>query len=542
MTITTAKLSAASIGAGRGTLRLAPMAAALLLASVPAHADWRVTPTMTLSEIWTDNVNLTDDSLAHSELITQVSPGFEVTQRSRRLTVNAAAQLHAFHYLHDSDERGLDGSPGADEDGAFRSPATIQRSYRGNLRGELARDLFFIDASASRGQQNISAFGPRINNDAYSRNNRTDIETWSISPYLVHRFGNTASGQLRYTRDSVGGGENVGFRRTGGDTLQAMLASGPSFRTIGWGINYNKQELKGDRYGDSSSETLAANLSYMVSGRLALLANGGYDRYEFEGLGGGDQGANWSLGFRWTPSARTSLQATAGRHFYGNTGSLLATHRTRRTSWNLTYADTITTSRQQFLLPSTIDTAGLLDRMFATAYPDPIERARVVQAYLQQTGLPPSLSESVNYLSNRFMRQKMLRASMVYRKGRSSASLSAHVSDRNAISDQQSDSPLLGSQQGRFSDNVRQHGLTGYYTYRLNSQSNLVAGYDLDESESRNTDYRNYQRTMRVGLTRRFGDARASVDVRRRSGDLGNRTSAGTYTENSVSASLMMMF
>ncbi|WP_236422675.1 hypothetical protein, partial [Escherichia coli] len=93
-------------------------------------------------------------------------------------------------------------------------------------------------------------------------------------------------------------------------------------------------------------------------------------------------------------------------------------------------------------------------------------------------------------------RQKRLQASMVYRKGRSSAVLSAHASDRSAISDQQSDSPLLGSQQGRYSDNVRQRGFEANYTYRLNSRSNLTARYDIDESESRDRGYKSTQRVF----------------------------------------------
>lgn len=522
-------------------LLLAPIAAAaLLLVSTSAQADWRVTPILTVREIWTDNVNLTDDALKHSDLITQVSPGLRFSNRTRRLTVDATAQLDAFHYLHDSNERGRSG--GENIGNNFSPPASVQRSYRGNLRGEVARDLFFVDASASRGQQNISAFGPRAGNDTYTRNNRTDIESWSISPFLVKRFGSFASGQLRYTRDSVGGGDNIGFQRTGGDSVLASLSSGPAFTTVAWGVNYNKQDLQGGRYGDSARENLAANLRYILTPRLSLLANGGYDRYQYEGLGGGDEGANWSVGFLWTPSARTSVRAMAGRHFYGNTGNLNATHRSRHTSWSVTYDDSITTSRQQFLLPSTYDTAGLLDRMFATAYPDPVERARIVQAYIQSNGLPPSLSESINYLSNRFMRQKILRASTVYRKGRSTAVLSASISERNAISNQQSDSPLLGSQQGSFNDNVRQHGAEASYTYRLNTRARLTAGYSLDESESTTSSYRNYQRVLRVGLSRDFANSVGSIDVRRRSGDLGNRISAGTFTENVVSASLSMKF
>ena len=531
--------------AGRAVPRLTPLAAAaMLLVAFPAHAELTITPTLLVSEIWTDNVNLTDDASAYSDLITQVSPGITVLNRSRRLTVDATAQVHAFAFLHGDDQRNL-ADPAVI--GQTIDTANTQRSYRGSLRGELARDLFFIDASASRGQQSISAFGPRASNDMYSNRNRTEIDTWSISPYLMHRFGNAAQGTLRYTRDSVGGGDALGYRGTGGDSFLASLASGTGFRTVGWGVNYTRQELGGAEYGDSSNESLSTNLRYIVSQRLSLLANAGYDRYQYEGLGGGDQGANWSLGFAWSPSLRTNLQMTLGRHFYGTTGTLAAVHRSRSTSWNISYDDVVTTSRQQFLLPSTIDTAGLLDSMFATAYPDPAERQRVVAAYIQANGLPPSLTDSVNYLSNRFIRQKSLRASVAYRRGYSNAVVSLYATRSNALSNQESDSPLLGSQQGSLNDNVQQQGFDASYTYRLSSRSNVTAGYDVSKNESTSREYEDYQRTLRVGVTRTFGDLRAALDLRRRTGNLGRwnadgASAGGTFTEHALVASVSMKF
>lgn len=531
--------------AGTARPRLAPLAAAaMLLAACPAQAQWTVTPTLLVSEIWTDNVNLTEDATAYSDLITQVSPGITVVNRSRRLTVDATAQVHGFAYLHDSDKREL-ADPGVV--GQNLDTSNYQRSYRGSLKGELARDLFYVEASAARGQQNISAFGPRAGNDLYSNRNRTEIDTWTISPYLTHRFGSVASGILRYTRDSVDGGDVLGYRGTGGNTILASLTSGAAFRTVGWGANYVKQELGGGQFGDSTNETVSANLSYVISHRLSLLADAGYDRYEYDGLGDGDQGANWSVGFAWSPSLRSSVRATIGRHFYGSTGSLLAIHRSRHTSWNISYNDDVTTSRQQFLLPSTVDTAGLLDGMFATAYPDPVERARIVAAYIQANNLPPALADSVNYLSNRFIRQKSLRASMTYAKGRSNAVVSVYGTDNNALSNQQTDSELLGSASGNINDNVRQHGMNASYTYTLNSRSKLTAGYDFYNSKSKTGGFEDNQRTLRIGMTRRFGDLLAAVDVRRRTGDIGRFSSDSdsgnnTYTERALVASLSMQF
>ena len=119
----------------------------MLLAACPAHAEWRVTPILLISEIWTDNVNLTEDQFAHSDLITQVSPGITVANRSRRLTVDATAQLHGFAYLHDSDKRNLS-EPGMI--GAADNTSNTQRTYSGNLKGEVLSDLFFVEATASR--------------------------------------------------------------------------------------------------------------------------------------------------------------------------------------------------------------------------------------------------------------------------------------------------------------------------------------------------------------------------------------------------------
>ncbi|MBQ5964539.1 TIGR03016 family PEP-CTERM system-associated outer membrane protein [Massilia sp. ZL223] len=523
MTITTAKRLP----------RLAPLAAAMLLA-LPAQAGWRVVPTLTTSVTYTDNINLQADERKRSELVAQLAPGVTVIGTSPRLNVSASAEWHQFAFLHDVGNRTTDN----------------QRQYSGALRGILSEDLLYIDASTSRGQRSTSAFGPQLSTDLYSLGNRTEIETWSVSPYLVHRFGNTASAQLRYTRDAVdsaGGsvlGDAVrnGFYKSDSDAVSASLASGSNFDTVGWGLNYYRQDLDSARYGESTTESLRGNLSYRISPRLALTATAGYDRYDFGGLGSDnkDEGRNWSAGFAWKPGARTSLEASLGRHYYGQTGSLLASHRSRQTVWSVSYSDAVTTSRQQFLLPTAIDTAALLDRLFSASFPDPVERQRVVAAYMQATGLPPSLADSVNFLSNRYMRQKSLQATSAYRLGRSSAVLSLYANERIALTDAQSDSDLLGSQLSNLNTNVRQRGLDATFTRQLNSRSSVIGGWNVQRSQSLTTGLVNHQRTLRVGLTRRYGERMlGTVEMRRRSGDVGVGNS-GTYSENAISASLSM--
>src|SRR5690606_14041701 len=159
-----------------------------------------------------------------------------------------------------------------------------------------------------------------------------------------------------------------------GDSISASLASGEAFGQLGWGLMHYRQELDDSYSGESSSEVTTANLRYALTPRMALTGTVGYDSYRFVGPGDNSAGRNWSLGFEWTPSLRTSMSAALGRHFYGQTGNFALLHRSRRTVWNIAYTDGVTTTREQFLLPSTIDTSELLDRLFASAISDPLVR------------------------------------------------------------------------------------------------------------------------------------------------------------------------
>ena len=72
-------------------------------------------------------------------------------------------------------------------------------------KADLINQFLYLDATASSSRQAISAFGP-VHSAAYSSANNTQVSTWSISPYLRHRFGSSADLTVRYTRDSVSQG------------------------------------------------------------------------------------------------------------------------------------------------------------------------------------------------------------------------------------------------------------------------------------------------------------------------------------------------
>ncbi|MCS0595608.1 TIGR03016 family PEP-CTERM system-associated outer membrane protein [Massilia agri] len=515
----------------RRALRLAPLAAALasLLAAPSCWADWRFTPSLNIVETYTDNVDLRSGSEKHSDLISEVAPGLSLMHDSRRLKVSAQGSLRQFFYLKEASARN-------------RNERFVQ--YDADLSGILAEDLLYVDASASAGRQSTSAFGPRAEERPYSNLNGTEFRTWRISPYLMQKFGRSARATLRYTRDSVESDQRNRFGDSLADTVTASLDSLPGAGKLGWGVNYNRQDLEQEFAGESSSENVSGRLRYQLVHSFALTANLGYDRYDYQALGGRTAGRNWSTGFSWTPSQRTTIEASIGRHFFGTTGSLLASVRSRKTVWLLSYSDAITNSRSQFTLPSAIDTAAMLDRLFLASIPDPVQRRQAVEAYIQASGLPPSLADSVNYLTNRYIRQKQLQGSAAFRGRRSSAVLSAYGNERIALSSQETDSALLGSQLASLNDNVRQYGASANATYRLSQRSSLVGSADFSRSESISTGLESRQRLLRLAFNTKLGrDLRGSLELRRRRGDTdpGNGSLAlRSYTENAIAATLFM--
>jgi len=506
--------------------RLLPLAAAMLVA-MPASAQWTVQPSVSVFETYTDNVDLRDDDVASAQWITEVRPSVRITGESRRLKASAFASWGQYAY--------------SDKD-SVRNPTDSQRRYAADLTGTVVDQKLYVDARASRDRRSVLPFGPSADNTPFTRDNQTDVKTWSVSPYLVHRIGRDATMQLRYTRDSVDSGLRNLFGTSTGDTVLLNLASAADLRGLGWGLNYVRQDIDNRLVGESSTETVSGSLRYRFSRVWTATATAGYDRYDFEGPGPESKGRSWSVGGIWTPSTRTSVQASVGRHLYGQTGSLSATVRARRMVWDIQYGDSITSSRSQYLLPAAVDTAAMLDRLFNGMFPDPLLREQAVAAYMQANGLPASMANDINYLSNRYARDKQLRASVGWRGKRATALLSAYRSERRAVSDQQSDSPLLGNSLSSLNDNVRQHGGNLTYTHRLGMRSNLQGGADYRFSESLTTGRESRERLYYVRLNQDFGrHLRGSLEVRRLNGgaDFAGRRD---YTENSVIAGLTLTY
>jgi hypothetical protein len=533
----------------------------LLLPQHVVAADWSITPSLNLKETYSDNVRLAPPGSERSDWITEIDPGISSTGTGSHLKAHATYGIQNRFYANDSSQR------------------TTNQQLGAGANAELVDDFLFLDGNASISQQNISLFGPQPADNTNITGNRANVSTYSVSPYLRHRFGEIVSSELRYTHNDVRTGTS-GLSNSKGDSTLFHLNSGPAFSRLGWGLNYNKQKTG---YSNNptvdDAETFSGNFRLPISSKFSLTATEGYEKYNYISTTGTKpevhfrtagfawtpstkisiqastgvyknnylstgtkpQERSWTTGFSWTPTARTSIDASNGYRFFGKTHSLAASHRSRSTFWKLNYSEDITNTRSQFLIPATISTANFLDQLWTTSIPDPVLRQQFINNFILYNGLPTSLADSVNYFTNNYFLQKQLQASVALNSAKSTLVLSAFNTLREAQTAQASDSLLLGTNSMTLNDKTKQIGGNALCTWQFSPITNFNVSAGYAKSRSISTGIWNGTRTMRLGMTRQFRPKfNGSVDLRRtvqHSNQIG-----GVYEENAIIASLLMQF
>lgn len=346
-------------------------------------AKWTVTPSLTVSETYTSNVGIGVSGSEEDEFITQVNPAITLTGTGRKLKLDLSYNMQNILYAKNDN----------------RNTTFHQLSAR--AFATVVEETLFVDASASVNQQAISLRDPAPTDNLTLSNNRTDAITFRISPYLRHVFGNVASTELRYSYDKSHY-DGTGFSSES-NSYSAKISSGTAFKTFPWNLGYSQRETpaSGQNVSHVKFETYTADLRYVATRKLTFTATSGYEDNEYSilPLQRKPDGFFWSTGVIWNPTSRTSMQASYGKRFFGNNYSLSAKHATRRSTWNLTYLETVTT----------IDMLRLEGRLFMVSdgsggvLVDP------------QTGLPILVTLLIPTFTNDVYVSKRLQASLGYK-------------------------------------------------------------------------------------------------------------------------------
>lgn len=495
---------------------------ALFVASHANAAEWRVTPRLDLRQTYTDNVRLAPQGAERSDFIADISPGLNISANGPGLKLKADYAFQYLRYVNDG-----------------KNSSTFHKlDAATNIN--LIRNLFSFDGNASISQQSLSLTGPRTTDNYAITDNRTTVRTVTASPYLHHDFHGFATSELRYTHTTVNTSTSA-VSSSRSDGLRVSMDSDSSFRTLGWGVNYNTQRNSQANADAVNSSTVSGNLRYLLTPRLSLNATGGYDKYDYIATAGapGPEGRFYSGGFSWQPTERTTLAASMGRRFYGRTYSLNSSVRSRTSVWRLSYDESITTSLSQFCLTSTDSTADFLNQLFRSSIPDDTRRQQAVDQFMATTGLPATLTHSINYLTNQFFLQKALRASVAITGSKNTVVFTAFNVSRQPQSVQDSTSALAGLSSLTTGD-TRQAGLSALWNWRVTALTSAIFNADVTKSTTNFNSTEERLKTFRTALAFRLQPKLNGVVELKHA--VQTSGAGNNYRENAISASLMMKF
>lgn len=313
--------------------RQMPLAVALLawialFASPAAALDWQFEPSLGGTATYTDNANQSNAN-PEDALIFTVRPGFRLrSEGSRRIQAS-------LNY-------GLTGVARYGED----QSTDLNHNLGALGKAELIEDFLFVDGTASVSQELISLTGSPADANT-NDSNRATVGTYSISPYIQKRLGTFANAQARYT---TGGAifENDAASNSNVNALTAGLTNGSRFNNLSWGVNYSLRKANNSTTTDTTFERVSASAGYALTRKFRVFGTVGQDWNDYLSTSGTD-GSSWSVGGGWSPTRRTSVEASFGKRYFGNTYSLSASHRTRISQWTASYSENVSDITQQFL-------------------------------------------------------------------------------------------------------------------------------------------------------------------------------------------------
>lgn len=457
---------------------------------------WSFVPRITVGETFTDNVD-PGSGIKRADAITEITPGFRLLSDTARL--HAYADFQAAQYLYAR--------------GSYHQQPQLSLNTFGTF--EAIEKRFYIDFSGNISQQSISAFGPQVASNAIIDNNRTELSTYRLSPYLRGRVGRVADYELRYA--SSWSHSNSAFSsNVAVQDLSARLTSSDTKARIGWTLEASQQDTSYSMGTRTDSERYRGLISYQFAPDFKISGSEGQESNNYFASGRQTQTTS-GYGLDWTPTERTVISLFREKRFFGEGHNYTISHRTPLLA--LKYTDTKDVS----VLPNqgaTVGMGSIYDLYYSqltSAFPDPVQRAQAVNSLLAQTGISPSAQVISGFLVSSASLLERQSLSVVLNGRRNTATLTLLRSVQSILGS------AVGSTDFALASSVTQKGVSASWALRTTPLSSLTTTAALQESNGSGLTSR--QKTLNMTYTTRI---KAQTNL-----SAGFRT--GTYTSNTIS-------
>lgn len=491
----------------------------LLCAPAAFCGQWTVSPSMRVEEIATDNIALSSREKA-SELVSDLNPGIKIHGFGDRIQLDLDYQLHQLLYANNS----------------YHSHTQNYLKASGLL--EAVDNHLFLDVSASMQQQTISPFlGANSGaGNAYSLSNSVEQRSFQLSPYWKGVLGQSVEYKLGYEYRAVNNSSASALDVNARDWLLNMKG-GAGQSSFAWTLDGTTKDTE---YGDGrsySEDTLRGVLAYHLSNQFNVLGIAGAERNNY--LSDIEETkAIRGVGFEWLPGARTKLSVTRERRFFGNANRIDFTHRTAGTSWQYFESETATPLGEQSTTLGLGTYYNLFYNLFATAIPDPVQRAAFVTAYLAASGVSPNAQLQGGYLSSGVAKQHQRQLSFAINGVRNTVALSATRTQTENLSSSIGSGFLVGEDLNVY-QSIRQTGATLSWSHQLSPLASVVTAVArLRSSGAGSSSLQTNQTAYSLNLQTKLG-AKTNLGVGARHVVVDGTSN---YTENALTGAISHQF
>ncbi len=500
-------------------LRLTLSTAALALLPLPmawaqdAARTISIVPRVSVTETLTNNVALSSTE-AHSDLITEISPGIRVNIQGARLKTYFDYALSHVDYAR--------GNSSSRQQNALNTFGTF----------EAVDNWAFIDFSGNISQQTISAFDTQSTNNTAVNANQTEVANYRVSPYVKGQLGNVANYEARVSR-SVTSADNATASDTASTNSVVRVSNASSFRRLGWSADVSRLQSSYSAGRTTTADNYSLGLTYDLSPQVKLSANAGQESNNYTSLDKQTYSTH-SLGLTWLPSERTKLSLLAGQRSFGNNHNVSFEHRSARTVWRFTDSKDVSTPGSQAGYGIVGNVYDLFYNQLEGSGLTAAERALKVNELLQLYGFNPNTQVVSNFLTSA--------ASVQRRQDLSLALLGIRDTITFLLTRTQSSrlDTIASVVDNLSNDNtVNQNGLSINYSHRLTPDYSLGLVLSRQVTEGSTAAQETTLKSLNVNLTGKVGNkTAASLGLRHVVSD--NLTKP--YTETAVTGNLNVQF
>jgi uncharacterized protein (PEP-CTERM system associated) len=317
-------------------------AAGIAVAGPAQAAKWVITPSASVTESFTDNFGLRNDSQdRNSELVTTVTPAISVRGTGGRANLAADYTYERLFHLRESERNGP------------------RNSLNATGSAELWDKVFFMDGAAQISQQVANTLGPVSQSQANLGVNTVETRTWSLGPRFLHHLGTWAETistikhtELSTSQDSTIGtpttatGSPIAGKTTTNQT-RFVMNSGRRFTQVLWSVTTDQTKTSREDLPHRKDTLGRVDLTYVVNRQMSLLAGVGWQWIDDESVTNEPKGPIWSIGTEYRPGRRTTLRFNYNHQYDNEFFTYSGVYNiSPRTSFHFDHTDSVQTSSQ----------------------------------------------------------------------------------------------------------------------------------------------------------------------------------------------------